>query len=86
VWLRKKLERRTRPAPATTPTFVEVPIEMVVQEAETVTGKNPGNPDRGSTGSVIEVASPDGTRMRIQLGTDGLDAAKVIAAFLGRSR
>ena len=32
VWLRKKLERRAGAASATAPTFLEVPIEMVMPE------------------------------------------------------
>ena len=84
MWLRKKLERRL--APATGPTFVEVPIEMMVPEACSDSGAKPGGPGRGNPGTIIEVAGPDGSRMRIQLGVGSLDAAGVIAAFLGRPR
>jgi hypothetical protein len=86
VWLRKKLERRAGAAPATAPTFLEVPIEIVIPEqASDLEGKAGGfGPSRA--GTVIEVAAADGSRMRIQLGAGSLDAAGVVAAFLGRSR
>ena len=86
VWLRKKLERRVGPTPATAPTFLEVPIEMVVPGTTSDAGGNPGVSNRGNPGSVIEVAGQDGSRMRIQLGADSLDAAGIIAAFFGRPR
>ena len=76
VWLRKKLERR--PAPATGPTFVEMPIEMMA-EAGSDSGKMLGGPDRGNPGTIVEVAGPDGSRMRTQrgAGTFGLGPAPV---------
>ncbi len=86
VRLRKKLEQRAGPAPAAGPTFVEVPIEMAAPGVASHVGGNPGGPDRGNPGAIIEVAGPDGSRMRIQLGAGSLDAAGIIAAFLGRLR
>lgn len=86
VWLRKKLERRTGPAPAVAPSFLEVPIELVMAGGTKDGGGKAGAPGPCDPGAVIEVASADGSRMRIQLGGGGLDAAGVVAAFLGRPR
>ena len=86
VWLRKKLERRAGSTPASAPTFVEVPIEMVMPAQARDVGGKPGGLGLSGTGTVIEVAAPDGSRMRIQLGEGSLDAAGAIAAFLGRPR
>lgn len=86
VWLRKKLERRTGPAPAPAPTFLEVPVELVMAGSSKDTGGRAGGPVPCNTGTLIEVTAADGARMRIHLGAGDLDAAGVLAAFLGRSR
>lgn len=86
VWLRKKLERRAGSTLASAPTFVEVPIEMVPPGQARDISEIAGGLGPTGTGTVIEVAAPDGSRMRIQLGEGSLDAVGAIAAFLGRRR
>ena len=86
VWLRKKIERQTGPAPAAAPAFLEVPVELVMAGGSKDAGGKAGRPGPCDPGAVIEVAAADGSRMRIQLGAGGLDAAGVVAAFLGRPR
>jgi len=88
VWLRKKVERRVGSAPALTPasapTFLEMPAELVMPRQGGVEGRRPALP--AQDGTLTEVAGADGSRMRIQLGSGSLDAAGVVAAFLGRPR
>jgi len=88
VWLRKKLERRLGAAPAavqvSAPTFLEVPVDLVMPGQGRAKGSKPGSPVQDGTGTLIEVAAADGSRMRIQLGRGNLDAAGIVAAFLGR--
>jgi len=87
VWLRKKLERLGGHVPAATaPTFLEVPVELVMAGGISEAGVKAGGPDSGKAATVIEVEAADGSRMRIQLGASGLDAAGIVAAFLGRPR
>ena len=75
VWLRKKLERRLGPTLASSPSFVEVLIEMVTPaQTRDVGGKSDG-PGPSVDVTVIEVAGPDGSRMRIQLGAGNLGHA-----------
>lgn len=88
VWLRKKLERRVGVAPAaielSAPTFLEVPVDLVLSGQGGAEGRKAEPPVQDRT--LIEVAAADGSRMRIQLGSGSLDAAGVVAAFLGRPR
>ncbi len=90
MWLRKKLERRAEAAPGApqvaAPAFLEVPVELVMTGEPGKDGVKAESRAAASAPMVVEVAAPDGSRMRIQMGTGGLDAPGLIAAFLGRSR
>jgi len=90
VRLRKKLERRmgtvSTALPASSPTFLELPVDLVLPGQGGAGGREVEPSVHAGTGTLIEVAAADGARMRIQLGSGSLDAAGVVAAFLGGSR
>ena len=85
-WLRKKVLEAKAKSSSATPIFLELPRAMAVprpaeSKLEVEAGCHLGS------GSVIDLSTPDGTRMRIQLEAgQGLDAAGIVAAFLGRAR
>lgn len=71
--LRLRIARAMEKPGLVKPTFVELPA-TVVQESVSA-------PARGAS---IEISSPDGSRMRINLESGrGMEAAGIVAAFLG---
>lgn len=65
------------------PTFLEVPVDLVMPGQGGAEGCKPGPPAQDGTGTLIEVAAANGSMMRIQLGGGSLGAAGVVTAFLG---
>ena len=70
------------------PTFIELPGRLFAEEApvvplqETVAA---GKPD--GTGAVIDIATPDGIRIHIQLEAGrGMEAAGIVTAFMEGQR
>jgi hypothetical protein len=87
-WLRKKVEKANAQALSVSTAFLELPLGRVVATAEGQFREPEGDSKPGrvlDSGPIIELSTPDGARMRIRLeaGTD-LDAAGLVAAFLGR--
>ncbi|MGA2083877.1 MAG: hypothetical protein ABSH53_25210 [Holophaga sp.] len=87
-WLRKRVAESGGPATRVATKFLELPSKLAVPGAHFQQAQV--DPDAGcmlGPGSVIDLSAPDGARMRIRLeaGRD-LDAAGLVAAFLGRGR
>jgi hypothetical protein len=91
-WLRKKVEGSEAKSSVATPTFLELPRAMAVAEARDQDSKQDSK--RGfeagyllTPGSMIDLSTPDGARMRIRLEAGReLDAAGLVTAFFGRAR
>ena len=87
-WLRKKVVDADAKSLVTTPIFLELPRAMDVAKPRPQAYKQ--DVEAGchiGSGATIDLSTPDGARMRIHLeaGRD-LDAAGIVAAFLGRIR
>lgn len=87
-WLRKKVVDADAKSSVATPIFLELPKAMEVAKPRPQASKQ--DVEAGchlGSGSMIDLSTPDGARMRIHLeaGRD-LDAAGIVAAFLGRAR
>ena len=87
-WLRKKAAQWEAQPPSVSPTFLELPVGIVVAEPRY---REPGSDlETGcllDPGPVIDLSTPDGARMRIRLEAGrSLDAAGIVAAFLGGVR
>lgn len=87
-WLRKRVREASGPAAPVLTRFVELPSMLAFPPAPTRPAAT--DPDLGAplgSGPVVELSAPDGARMRIRFdaGTT-LDAAGLVAAFLGRER
>jgi len=85
--LRKRVEQAPAQAEATTPTFLELPLGMAVDVDAQSRGQSgdPGTVRGQESGLVIDLYSPEGARMRIRSEAGmNLDAAGIVAAFLGR--
>lgn len=83
--LRKKVAKAMETPGLVKPTFVELPGRMVTGEA--LQGLSPWQPEAGrpgTTGALIDISTPDGSRIRIQLEPGrSMEAAGVVAAFIG---
>lgn len=90
VWLRKKIERHLVKAAVQVPTFVEVPIDLLMPGSSGPSQMKRDTADQGlaATGAVIEISTPDGARMRIQVdaGRSLCHTAGIVAAFMGTGR
>ncbi len=87
-WLRKKAAKWEAQPPSVSSTFLELPAGIVVAEPLC---REPGRAwETGGfldPGPVIDISTADGARMRIRLeGGRSLDAAGIVAAFLGGVR
>jgi len=82
--LRKKVATAKELPGLVLPTFVELPGRFFAEETPVVPLPETlaaGQPD--GTGAVIEIATPDGVRIRIQLEAGrGVEAAGIVAAFM----
>ena len=87
-WLRKKVVDSKVKSSVATPIFLELPraLEVADPRPQELKQEFEAGCHLGS-GSTIDLSTPDGARMRIHLeaGRD-LDAAGIVAAFLGRVR
>lgn len=83
--LRRKVSKALEEPGLVTPTFVELPGRGVSDEelpAPSPQDLEPRAPV--STGTLIDLSTPDGSRIRIQLEAGrGTEAAGIVAAFLG---
>jgi hypothetical protein len=71
--LRLRLAKAMEKPGLVKPTFVELPATVVAESASA-----------SARGASIEISSPDGSRMRINLESGrGMEAAGIVAAFLG---
>lgn len=70
------------------PTFVELPGTLFAGEVPTVPLlEAPASAQPGGIGAWIDIAAPDGFRIRIQLEAGrGHEAAGIVAAFMGGRR
>jgi hypothetical protein len=87
-WLRKKVVDADAKSLVATPIFLELPRVMAMAEPRAQESKHDGEARcHPGSGPTIDLSTPDGARMRIHLeaGRD-LDAAGIVAAFLGRAR
>jgi hypothetical protein len=85
--LRKRVEQAPAQTEDVTPTFLELPLGMVVAVEAQGRGQSgdPGSVHGQESGLVIDLYSPEGARMRIRSEAGmNLDAAGIVAAFLGR--
>ena len=70
--LRQKVTKAMESCGLVKPTFVELPGRLVSEERSS------------NLGAVIEISTPDGSRVRVQLESGrGMEAAGIVAAFLG---
>ena len=87
-WLRKKVVEFNAKPSVVTPIFLELTGAMEVLQPSPQASKlevEAGCPQ--GSGATVDLSTPDGARMRIHLEAGrGLDAAGIIAAFLGRAR
>ena len=85
-WLRKKVAAANHPGPARA-VFVELPRGLMVPQVPAPMGQSQADSNWAlGPGPVINLATPDGTRLRICLEAgQAVDAAGIVAAFLGRS-
>ena len=70
------------------PTFVELPGTLfAVEDPSVPTLEAPATAQPGGPGTLIDIATPDGVRIRIQLEAGrGMEAAGIVAAFMGGRR
>lgn len=61
VWLRKKRRRWADQPPVAPPSFLEVPVELVMSLGARGDGNKAGSPDLTGTGILIEVAAAGNT-------------------------
>lgn len=82
--LRKKVALgKWRPAP-TGPTFVEVPAGLLLPAPFGTHAGDQQSHRPQSAGVVVEISNADGARMRMCLEGSAVDAAGIVAAFLGQ--
>jgi hypothetical protein len=86
-WLRNKVARARRNGGAAAPAFLELPSGLMLPESmpKAVASRAHVPAWPPAVGPVIEVSAPTGAQMRICLEAgQGVDAAGIVAAFLGR--
>ncbi len=83
--LRKKVAKAREMPGLVLPTFVELPVRCLPEEVPPIPSLgNPAAGQPGSAGALIDISTPDGARIRIQLEAGrGKEAAGIVAAFLG---
>jgi hypothetical protein len=83
--LRKKVAKALDKPGLVKPTFVELPGRMVTGEA--LSDQSPRDLETGravGAGTLIDISTPDGSRIRIHLEPGhSMEAAGVVAAFIG---
>ena len=86
--LRKKVAIAKELPGLVLPTFVELPGTLFAEEAPGVPlSEIPPAAQCGGAGAMIDIATPDGVRIRIQLEAGrGMEAAGIVAAFMGGRR
>jgi hypothetical protein len=86
--LRKKVATAMELPGLVLPTFVELPGTLFAEEAPAVSPSEiPAAAPCGGTGAMIDIATPAGVRIRIQLEAGrGMEAAGIVAAFMGGQR
>ena len=91
-WLRRKTEQSLLQPDTLAAGFLELPMGMVTAGITAGTRPLGIRDDRDSgglrgqwPGSTVDISMPDGARMQIRLDAgQGVDAAGIVAAFLGR--
>lgn len=86
--LRKKVAMAKELPGLVLPTFVELPGTLFTEEVPTAPPlEAPDLVQPGGIGALIDIAAPDGFRIRIQLEAGrGQEAAGIVAAFMGGRR
>lgn len=86
TWLRKKVARAQEASSAGSTAFLELPAEMVLPmpRASQGGGQEPGW--LPTAGAVVEITTRDGAQFRMRLEGAAVDAAGIVAAFLGSGR
>lgn len=83
--LRKKVAKALEKPGLVKPTFVELPGRMVTDEG--LSEQSPRDLEirrAEGTGALIDISTPDGSRIRIQLEAGcGMEAAGIVAALMG---
>jgi hypothetical protein len=82
--LRKKVATAKELPGLVLPTFVELPGTLFAEEAQAVQLQETAAAALpGGAGTLIDIATPDGVRIRIQLEAGrGIEAAGIVAAFM----
>lgn len=83
--LRKRVATAMEISGLVLPTFVELPGTLFATEGPSVPPlETPAAAQPGEPGPLIDIATPDGVRIRIQLEPGcGMEAAGIVAAFMG---
>lgn len=87
TWLRKKVARAKEASSAGGTAFLELPAEMVLPAPRSAPQR--GGQESGwlpAAGAVVEITKPDGAQFRMRLEGTAVDAAGIVAAFLGAGR
>ena len=83
-WLRKKAAQSGAQSPSASPIFLELPTGVVLPRES---GSDLETSYLPNSGSLIDISTQDGARMRIRLETGrSQDAAGIVTAFLERVR
>ena len=86
--LRKKVAKAMELPGLVLPTFVELPGTLFAEEVPAVPSREtPASGHPGGAGALVDIATPNGIRIRIQLEPGrGMEAAGIVAAFMGGRR
>ena len=86
TWLRKKVARAKEALSAGGTTFLELPAEMVLPAPRAPQSGGQESTWLPTAGAVVEISTPDGAQFRMRLEGAAVDAAGIVAAFLGSRR
>jgi hypothetical protein len=86
TWLRRKVARVMEASSAGGTAFLELPAGMVLPTAGAAQNVARESIWPPTTGAVVEISKPDGTQFRMRLEGATVDAAGILAAFLGSGR
>jgi len=87
TWLRKKVARANAASSTGGTAFLELPAEMVLPAPHRAPQR--GGQDSGwlpTAVAVVEITKADGAQFRMRLQGAAVDAAGIVAAFLGGGR
>jgi hypothetical protein len=83
TWLRKKVARAKEASPGGSTAFLELPAGLVLPAPHASQRGDQESAWRPATGAMVEISTPDGAQFRMRLDGSAVDAAGIVAAFLG---